>query len=167
MKISTTTTLLFLYTLPAGMLKLITKENSFQLSRKHHLRTRSTAIEAQDSSFLCQHFCGIYWNAKSRLSKTVFKLTLPGIDDIFFPVGHKWTRHLSFLRTSSCLHLPTINSWRKFWHWDNVFRHGCIHTPVHRHKIQRKSCPGCKDTPFRKSWTSFAAFFSLDMKCEN
>ena len=75
------------------------------------------------------------------LSKTVFKPTVWKRYMIFFPMGHKYPRHGRFLQIhgTSKLTSPYRSTGyeiygRNTWHWDNLFRPGCIP----RHNIQRK-----------------------------
>ena len=134
------------------MLRIILKENSFQLNEKYYtVKNHGTAMSTY-SSFLSNIFMAAYIETQS-LSKTVFKPTVWKcyIDDIFslWDISKpdmvdffKFTDQVNLLHPTALLAIK-ING-RNIWHWDNLFRPGCIP----RHNIQRKmrkSYPWHKD----------------------
>ena len=94
-----------------------------------------------NSSFLSNIFMAAYSETQS-LSKAVFKPTdWKCFIDVFFPMGHRETRHGTFLQIhgTSKLTSPYCSTGyeiydRNIWQWDNLFRPGWIP----RHNIQRK-----------------------------
>ena len=99
----------------------------------------------EDSSF--DSFANIFMTyiQTTTQSKTVFRTTVWKcyIHDIFsLYIWDMSKPDIEAFIEQANLHHPTWIHGQNIWHWDCVFRHGCIQ----RHKIQGKIYPWCKDT---------------------
>ena len=146
------------------MLRLILKEDPFQFNGKQYQCKPTVPRWAQRQQFPFQLLSMAYIETQS-LSKTVFKPTVwkRFIIDANFPlwdirkpgiVRYRLLRRRS-KRTSPCYEIHG----RNIWHWDNLFRPGCIPLGTTFNEKWEKAILDVK-TPFKRKPSSIYIFTS-------
>ena len=146
------------------MLRLILKEDPFQFNGKHYQCKPTVPRWAQRQQFPFQLLSMAYIETQS-LSKTVFKPTVwkRFIIDANFPlwdirkpdiVRYRLLRGRS-KGTSPCYEIHG----RNIWHWDNLFRPGCIPLGTTFNEKWEKAILDVK-TPIKRKPSSIYIFTS-------